>query len=140
MKGILTAGSVPYSVLASLGLALYMMGHLSAKQPPRVAVAEKGAVILEAALANPTASGDKMKQIVSVPIRDVVRRYEQAGYVVINTSRDDQGDMTVDALPADTVDITNVLRTAVHLPPQKPVVAAAAPAAAASQSSAGVAQ
>jgi hypothetical protein len=140
MKGIVTAGSVPYSVVVMLGLALYLMGHQSAKQPPRIAVAEKGAVILEAALANPTATGEKMKQMVTVPIRDVMRRYEQAGYVVINTSRNDEGDMTVDALPADTVDITGELRAAVHLPPQKPVAVTAAPAPAASQSSAGTPQ
>ena len=137
MKGVFTAGTVPYSVVVMLGLALYLMGHQGAKQAPRIAVAEKGAVILEAALANPTATGEKMKQTVTVPIRDVMRRYEQAGYVVIDTSRNDEGDMTVDALPADTVDITDELRAAVHLPPQKPVTLIASPARAASRSSAG---
>jgi len=134
MKGLLTAGNVPYSVVAMMGLALYLMGHQTAKPAPRVAIAEKSAVILEAALNSPTASQQQMRTLVAEPIRNVLRRYEQAGYVVINTSRNDQGDMTVDALPADTIDITNELRTAVHLPQQKPAATAAAAAAVAQAS------
>lgn len=139
MKGILTGGKVPYSVVVMLSFAMYLMGHQSARPAPRVAVAEKGAVILEAALDHPSASQETMRQIVAQPVRAVMQRYQQAGYVVIDTSRDDQGDMTVDALPADTVDITNELRTAVHLPVQKstpPAVISASAVAPASASGA----
>jgi hypothetical protein len=129
MKGLMTAGRVPYSVVAMMGLALYMMGHEMAKPAPRIAIAEKSAVILEAALNNPTASPEQMKQIVAQPILSVMQRYQKAGYVIINASRDDQGDMTVDAIPADAVDITNELRTAVHLPLQKAPLPSAKPAA-----------
>ncbi|WP_454875139.1 hypothetical protein [Paraburkholderia xenovorans] len=140
MKGLMTAGSVPYSVVMMLSLAVYLMGHQTAKPAPRVAVAEKSAVILEAALSDPSASQEKLKQQVALPIRAVIQRYEKAGFVVVNTSRNDQGDITLDAIPADTIDITNELRTAVHLPVQKPVVAAAAVDAAASAGATGARQ
>lgn len=141
MKGLMTAGSVPYSVVMMLSLAVYLMGHQTAKPAPRIAVAEKSAVILEAALNDPSASQEKLKQQVAVPIRGVIQRYEKAGFVVVNTSRNDQGDITLDALPADTIDITNELRTAVHLPVQKPDVASPAPVeATASASPAGARQ
>lgn len=131
MKGFMTAGSVPYSVVLMLSLAVYLMGHQTAKPAPRIAVAEKSAVILEAALNDPSASQEKLKQQVAVPIRAVIGRYEKAGFVVVNTSRNDQGDITLDALPADTIDITNELRAAVHLPVQKPAVVSPAPVPAA---------
>ena len=140
MKGLMTAGSVPYSVVMMLSLAVYLMGHQTAKPTPRVAVAEKSAVILEAALSDPSASQEKLKQQVALPIRAVIQRYEKAGFVVVNTSRNDQGDITLDAIPADTIDITNELRTAVHLPVQKPVVAAAAVDAATSAGATGARQ
>ncbi|WP_413215983.1 hypothetical protein [Paraburkholderia kururiensis] len=122
---------MPYSVVLMLSLAVYLMGHQTAKPAPRIAVAEKSAVILEAALNEPSASQEKLKQQVAVPIRAVIERYEKAGFVVVNTSRNDQGDITLDALPADTIDITNELRAAVHLPVQKPAVASPIPAPAA---------
>ena len=140
MKGLMTAGPVPYSGVMMLSLAVYLMGHQTAKPAPRVAVAEKSAVILEAALSDPSASQEKLKQQVALPIRAVIQRYEKAGFVVVNTSRNDQGDITLDAIPADTIDITNELRTAVHLPVQKPVVAAAAVDAAASAGATGARQ
>ncbi|KWK68769.1 hypothetical protein [Burkholderia ubonensis] len=125
MKGILTGGKVPYSVLCLLSFAVYSIGyragHETAKPAPRIAIAEKGAVVLEAALSHPTATPAQLKALITDPISTVLRRYDAQGFVVVDTSRNDQGDMTVTALPAETLDITNELRAAVHLPQQKPI-------------------
>lgn len=129
MKGILTGGRIPYSVVCLLSLAVYAIGyeagHQTAKPAPRVAIAEKGAVVLEAALSHPTATPAQMKALIADPINSVIERYLAQGFVIVDTSRNDQGDMTVTALPADTVDITNVLRSAAQLPAQPAVVVAA---------------
>ncbi|KGC70067.1 hypothetical protein DP57_6068 [Burkholderia pseudomallei] len=127
MKGILTGGKVPYSVLCLLSFAVYSIGyragHETAKPAPRVAIAEKGAVVLEAALNHPTSTPAQLKALIADPIAAVLRRYDTQGFVVIDTSRNDQGDMTVATLPAQTLDITNELRAAVHLPQQTAVAA-----------------
>ncbi|MDF0506640.1 hypothetical protein POK33_38465 [Burkholderia cenocepacia] len=129
MKGILTGGKIPYSVVCLLSLAVYAIGyqagHQAAKPAPRVAVAEKGAVVLEAALSHPTATPAQMKALITDPINGVIQRYLDQGFVIVDTSRNDQGDMTVTALPADTLDITNVLRAAAQLPAQPAVVVTA---------------
>lgn len=135
MKGFLTGGKIPYSVACLLSFAVYTIGyqagHQTAKPAPRVAIAEKGAVVLEAALSHPTATPTQMKAVIADPINSVIQRYLTQGFVIIDTSRNDQGEMTVTALPADTLDITNDLRAAAQLPAQHPV-AVTAPAVATS--------
>lgn len=144
MKGILTGGRIPYSVLCLLSFAVYAIGyqagHQTAKPAPRVAIAEKGAVVLEAALSHPTATPAQMKTLIADPINSVIQRYLVQGFVIVDTSRNDQGEMTVTALPADTVDITNVLRAAAQLPAQPPVVVTAHSEVPASSTSEGAKQ
>lgn len=123
MKNYFTAGDLPYSVAIMLCLATYLMGHQAATPAKNVAIVEKGAVILEATLDRPNLSEAQIKAQVSEPIKEVLRRYQKNGYVVIDTSRNDQGEITVAAIPPNTVDITNELRAAVHLPVQKPAPA-----------------
>ena len=123
MKNYFTAGDLPYSVAIMLCLATYLMGHQAATPAKNVAVVEKGAVILEATLDRPNLSAAQIKAQVSEPIKAVLRRYQKNGYDVIDTSRNDQGEITVAAIPPNTIDITNELRTAVHLPIQKPALA-----------------
>ncbi|PRE55944.1 hypothetical protein C6P99_00810 [Burkholderia multivorans] len=67
-----------------------------------------------------------MKALITDPINSVLRQYLAQGFVIVDTSRNDQGEMTVTALPADTVDITNELRKAAQLPLQKSAVSEAA--------------
>ncbi|EGD05105.1 MULTISPECIES: hypothetical protein [Burkholderia cepacia complex] len=130
MKGILSGGRVPYSVVCLLSFSVYAIGyqagHHTAKPPVRVAIAEKGAVVLEAALNHPSATPAQMKALITDPINSVLRQYLAQGFVIVDTSRNDQGEMTVTALPADTVDITNELRKAAQLPLQKSAVSEAA--------------
>lgn len=116
MKNYITAGDLPYSVAIMLCLATYMMGHQAAAPTRNVVTVEKGAVILEATLSRPTQSEAQIRAQVSEPVKAILRRYQQRGYVVIDTSRNDQGEMTVTAIPPNTIDITNELRAAVHLP------------------------
>ncbi|MCX4151031.1 MULTISPECIES: hypothetical protein [Paraburkholderia] len=130
MKKLLLGGNMPYSVLIALVLAAYLFGGKMsqvtssglAKPACGIAVADKGEVILEALLANPEMSKDQRKTNIVTPILDVMRKYQTQGFAVIDMSRNDAGEMTVAAVPANAIDITNELRHAVHLPPSTPSV------------------
>lgn len=115
MKNYITSGNLPYSVAIMLCLAMYLMGKQAATPARNVATVEKGAVILEATLDRPKLSEAQIRSQVSEPIKAVLQRYQKRGYVVIDTSRNDQGEMTVAAIPPNAIDITNELRAAVHL-------------------------
>jgi hypothetical protein len=106
MSATVPANRLPYSVVILLCVIAYLVGHQTAAPAKNIAVAEKGAVVLE-------------------PILAILRRYQERGYMVIDTSRNEQGDMTVAALPTNTLDITNELRAAVNLPAQQPAPALA---------------
>lgn len=111
------AGNVPYVAVAILCAGSFMGGRVS--QPPRdkVALVEKGAVLLEAILEHRDATPQQMADQISRPIRDVLNRYVAQGYTVIDVSKDDHGYMEVAAYPSDAIDITDELRAAVRLPP-----------------------
>ncbi|WP_148046457.1 hypothetical protein [Ralstonia pseudosolanacearum] len=125
MSATVPANRLPYSVVILLCVIAYLVGHQTAAPAKNIAVAEKGAVVLEAALSRPGVTEAQMKAQVAEPILSILRRYQERGYMVIDTSRNEQGDMTVAALPANTLDITNELRAAVNLPAQQPAPALA---------------
>jgi hypothetical protein len=114
----LTAGQLPYSVAILLCIAAWLMGQQQVKPGSRIAVAEKGAIILEAALNHPGATDAQLKAQITEPVTRVLRHYQDLGYVVIDSSKNAQGDMTVAELPPNALDITNEMRAAVQLPAQ----------------------
>jgi hypothetical protein len=96
------------------------MGQQQVKPGSRIAVAEKGAIILEAALNHPGSTDAQLKAQITEPVTRVLRHYQDLGYVVIDSSKNAQGDMTVAELPPNALDITNEMRAAVQLPAQRP--------------------
>ena len=113
MKHILLAGNVPYlAVMILIGGAFFLGLHIK-EEPPRIAVAEKGAVILEAVLDRPNLSPEQLEEEVKKPIVNVLNHYAVQGFVVIDVSKDENGNMQVAALPRAAVDITPLLRSAI---------------------------
>ena len=129
MKNPINTGGITYPLAVLLCLIAYVLGHQTASPARNIAFAEKGAVLLEAALDRPNRTEQQMKTEIAAPIRAVLRRYQELGYVVIDASRNDDGDMTIAAIPANAVDITNELRAAVNLLQQPAATLAPAPGA-----------
>lgn len=126
MKNILIAGNVPYLAVVALCAAFFYLGlHVAATaKPVPVAVAERGAVVLEAVLEMPGASREELQNAVELPTKAVLQKYRDLGYLVIDTSRNDDGSMMVATLPETVIDITAEMRAAV----QRAAQAAARPA------------
>jgi predicted GNAT superfamily acetyltransferase len=116
LLSVLLAGDVPHLAVLILAAGAFALGRTSAHPQERIAVAEKGAVVMEAVLQRPGATSQQLDAQVREPILGVLQRYASRGYAVIDVSRDQQGAMAVAALPMGAVDITGELRTAVGLP------------------------
>ena len=116
MKINLLAGNLPYLVLVPLCASAFLVGMAMRKDIPlpKIAVAEKGAVVLEAVLSRPGMSRQQIQLEVQQPIIDLLKKYEQQGYFVIDATKDDQGYMSVAAVPSSSIDITNELRRLVN--------------------------
>lgn len=125
MKFNLFAGKVPaIGALAFLMVGVFV-GRQSVHTPPlRVAIAERSALVFERSLALGLRDPAALKAQVSDPILDVIRRYADTGFVVIDAVQDDQGYYSVLALPEDAVDITAEMKVA--LDRAAPVAQAAA--------------
>ncbi len=110
---ILSAGSLPYSALAVLlGLAFYI-GKESAPATPKVAVAERGRVILEAVMDRQDMPKEKIIQEVLDPVKAVLLTYMNQGFVVLDSAKDENGNYSVAVLPENAIDITQELQNAV---------------------------
>ncbi|MGR9587094.1 hypothetical protein [Pandoraea sputorum] len=118
---------ISFPLMAFFCVLFYLFGYGMSAPVKKVAIVEKGAVVLEAALDRQGLSEQQLKAQVGEPIKAVLQKYQKKGFVVIDVSRNDEGDMTVAALPSNTLDITNELRAAVHLPPQQVSVGSTAP-------------
>lgn len=116
IKTILLAGNFPISALLILVSASFYIGHELGADAPKVAVGERGAVVLDAVLDRPGASKEQLHQEVTAPILEVLKQYADQGYVVIDSSKDEAGNYSVAALPRETIDITAALRAAVKKP------------------------
>jgi multidrug efflux pump subunit AcrB len=113
LKSLFLAGDVPFSALLILSGACFYIGTQYGHDVPKFAIGERGAVVLDAVLDRPGASKEELQKEVTDPILDVLKHYADQGYVVIDSSKDDAGNYSVAALPRETVDITEALRTAV---------------------------
>jgi hypothetical protein len=127
LNKIILSGNVPYVGIAitfACGLAI---GYDQAKtEPVRFAIAERGAVILDAVLDRPTASKEAIEKEVTAPIIAVLQEYKDKGYVVLDAVQNESGGYEVSALPDNTINITGLLRKAVIPATTAPDVAAAA--------------
>ncbi len=113
LKRILTAGQAPFSVVIVLMATTGAAGYYSHQPTTKIAVAERPAIIFQAALARQGQSDEALQNQVVGPIKAVLKQYSDAGYLVLDAARDDDGLMRVAALPKDALDITEVLRKAI---------------------------
>ena len=88
-------------------------GYYSHQPTTKIAIAERSAIIFQAALARQGSSNEALQAQVVDPIKAVLKQYSDAGYLVLDAARDDDGLMRVAALPKDALDITDVLRKSI---------------------------
>ena len=121
MKKLLLAGNVPFFAVILLCAAAFCVGQniQIGKPNSKVAVVEKGAIFLQAALERQNESAQQINEEVKDPIINVLKKYESDGYVVIDVSKDERGDMAVLALPENTIDISKEVRAAIKKPQAK---------------------
>lgn len=117
LKSILLAGEVPFSALFILSGACLYAGHQYGQENQKIAVGERGAVVIDAVLDRPGASKEQLLDEVQNPILRVLKQYADQGYVVIDSSKDDAGNYAIAALPSGSIDITQALREAVKKNP-----------------------
>ena len=113
LKRLLTAGQTPFSVVIMLMAATCAAGYYSHAPSMKIAISERPAIIFQAALARQGASNEALQAQVVEPIKAVLKQYSDAGYLVLDAARDEDGLMRVAALPKDALDITEVLRKAI---------------------------
>jgi hypothetical protein len=109
--------STAVQLLATAGLCavcFYAGGKLNGVTPNgKYLVADKNAVILSAVMERDRTDAEALKAEITQPILQVMRQYTDQGYVIIDGGRDERGNFTIAALPADTRDITRELAAAV---------------------------
>ena len=125
---ILGAGNVPFVAVAIVCAGAFAAGRATVKPHDRVAIAEQGAIVLEAVLARGNADSAQINREIRTPLTAVLEKYASDGYAVIDVSRNEQGLMGVSAVPHDAIDISDEMRRAVKLPAAS-TLAASAPAA-----------
>ena len=113
LKTILTAGQTPFSLVVVLMATTCAAGYYSHQPTTKIAIAERPAIIFQAALARQGSSNEALQEEVVAPIKAVLKQYSDAGYLVLDAARDEDGLMRVAALPKDALDITEVLRKAI---------------------------
>lgn len=113
LKTILTAGQTPFSVVIVLMAATCAAGYYSHQPTTKIAIAERPAIIFQAALERQGSSNEALQAQVVEPIKAVLKQYSDAGYLVLDAARDEDGLMRVAALPKDALDITDVLRKSI---------------------------
>ena len=118
MKNLIVAGNVSYLAAAVLVATAFYLGYeaaiLTARSGPKIAFSEKGAVILNAALGRQDISAVVLDEQIKKPILAVIKRYVDQGYVVIDSSRDENGNMVVSGIPPGAIDITPELTAALN--------------------------
>ena len=117
-KKLILAGELPYIAVLAFAITGFYAGQQFKNDAPKVAIAERSAVILEAVLERHGDTQETLQNEITQPVLNVLKRYADLGYVVIDTSRDDAGNYSVAALPADAINITDVLRQAVKKKPE----------------------
>jgi len=117
ISGILFAGKLPYFAAVMLCAACFYAGHEYAvttiKPVSKIVYADKAAVVYGQLIKSQSISDESVDSQVRQPILDVLKKYQREGYVIIDSSKDEQGNMTLMALPKEARDITPELLAAV---------------------------
>jgi hypothetical protein len=113
-KTALATGVQLLAVAGLCAVCFYAGGKLGSVPPNgKYLVADKNAVILSAVLERNSTDVEGLRAEIAQPVMQVMRRYTDQGYVIIDGARDERGNLTIAALPADTRDITKELAAAI---------------------------
>jgi len=112
-RGVPVVGVVLLCVAAAIAGAAGAIR--TTRSSAKVAVVEKGGVVLQVLLEHPGLTPEQTERWVRAPVLRVLKKYADAGYVVVDVARDRSGQLMVDAVPPDAIDITQELRKAVGL-------------------------
>lgn len=111
------AGNIPYLAALMLAAGAFYAGYSycvgTIKPQSKIVYAEKAAVVYGQMIKMEEVSDDALDAKLRKPILDVLTKYQRAGYVIIDASKDDAGNMSIMALPAEARDITPELEAAV---------------------------
>lgn len=122
-SSFIISGKVPYIAVLLLCVSSFYLGQKTVNPSLKVATLEKGAILIDAVFMaqdkNQSLDINQLKKQISEPIVNSMKKYQSMGYVVIDTSLDDKGRMTIESLPKDTIDITEEVRHTLNLPPIK---------------------
>lgn len=114
VKKLAMAGVPLFSVVFLCGACFYAGAELyGAKPTGKYVVAERSAAILEAVMGADNAVQAELERAISIPVLKVVKKYSDAGYVVIDADRDENGFMVIAGVPPGTKDVTNEMRAAI---------------------------
>jgi hypothetical protein len=116
LKRFFMAGVPLFAVIFLCGVCYYAGTHTNAQRASgQYVTADKSTVILDAVLdsRNENASEADLKAKIVTPVLGVLQKYASAGYVVVETGKDERGNMIVAAIPPGTRDITHELAAAV---------------------------
>jgi len=114
-KDIILYGELPVLAVFICAAAAFYLGQSWEKpEPIKFAVAEKAAVVIQAVLDNPNLTNEQNQAQIVDPIRGVLKKYADQGYAVIESSRDENGNHAIAALPANSINITSELKEAIQ--------------------------
>ena len=107
-------GEIPLFVLIAVSACAFYAGTELGAPRLRVAIAERPAVIMQAALSMNDASQETLDEQILEPVRRVLKVYADKGYLVVDVAKDDRGTHLITALPEGAVDITDQLAKAIE--------------------------
>ena len=109
------SGSFVVIICAVAAVVGFVAGRQSIQPTGKFAFAEKGAIITEAIFARQDLDEAALKKEVVQPILGVLQRWSDQGYIVIDSSKDEQGNFAVLAIPDGAKDISAEMREAIKL-------------------------
>lgn len=84
-----------------------------ASAQPKYLIAERSTVILQYALSHPNESADQLQSHVTAPMLNVMQKYVDQGYIILEASHDENNNYVVAGLPAGVRNITKELAAAI---------------------------
>lgn len=108
-------GGVPMFAVVFLCAVCFYAGTALTKPEGKYVTVDKANVIFTSVMEMnpPTTDPAILKKRITDPVLAVLGGYAARGYVVIDTSKDESGNMAIVALPKDTKDITTELASAI---------------------------
>ncbi|PTT90210.1 hypothetical protein DBR42_06450 [Pelomonas sp. HMWF004] len=113
---IIFAGSLPYFSMLVIGAGAFYAGYIycagTITPQSKIVYAEKAAIVYGQMMKLDQVSDEVIDAKVRKPMIDVLKKYQREGYTVIDTSKDEQGNMSIMTLPPEARDITGELKAA----------------------------